>query len=71
MIVEEAIGKKLVKIYSSDGKDIKQTEMGIIAKSVIDSNPTPYTYIEIDEPVPVDDDIDDSEALDIILGGAE
>ena len=71
MIVEEMISEILVKHYSSDGKHIKKVETGeIIAESAIDAFPCPYTYEEYDGEMP-EEQVDDTEALEIILGGAE
>ena len=71
MIIEEMMSEILVKHYSSDGKHIKQIETGeIIEESAIDAFPCPYTYEEYDGEMPKEQ-IDDTEALEIILGDTE
>ena len=42
-------GTKLFRIYSSDGKSIKQIETGAIYKEAIDIENAPFTYEETDE----------------------
>lgn len=69
MIITEKLGENCVKTYSSVGKNIKQNESGAIMQSAIDVFPNPYTYVETDEETP-QEEVDDSEALSILLGGA-
>lgn len=68
MIITEQIGEGFIKTYSSDEKNIKQVESGIIMQSAIDVYPCPYNYIETDENPP-ESEPDAAEILDILLGG--
>lgn len=70
MIVQEIIeGRDLIKTYSNIGKPILQVETGAIYGEAIDIYPCPYTYEETD---PLDDEeIENEEAFEIIMGDAE
>ena len=69
MILAEMIDGR-IRHYSDNGKRIRQIETGIVYDDALDVMPCRYTYEETDELIP-DEDIDDSEALRIITGGAE
>ena len=55
-----------VYTYSDIGMKIMQEQTGIIYDDALDVVETGYTYVETS--TPIDDDISDSEALDIIMG---
>lgn len=68
MIQAEMIGERILH-YSDQNMKIRQIETGKLYEDAIDVMPCPYTYEETDIPIPVDDEeIDDNEALNIILG---
>ena len=68
MIQAEMIGERILH-YSDQGMKIRQIETGKLYEDAIDVMPCPYTYEETDIPIPVDEEeIDDNEALNIILG---
>lgn len=68
MIQTEMIGERILH-YSDQNMKIRQAETGKLYEDAIDVMPCPYTYEETDIPIPVDDEeIDDNEALNIILG---
>ena len=68
MIQTEMIGKRILH-YSDKNMKIRQVETGILYEDAIDVMPCRYTYEETDIPIPVEDEeIDDNEALNIILG---
>ena len=66
MIQSEMVGER-IRHYSDEGYQILQVETNILYEDAVDVVPCAYTYEETD--IPIDDvDIDDSEALNIILG---
>lgn len=68
MIQTEMIGERILH-YSDQNMKIRQIETGKLYEDAIDVMPCQYTYEETDIPIPVDDEeIDDNEALNIILG---
>lgn len=68
MIQAEMIGERILH-YSDQGMKIRQIETGKLYEDAIDVMPCQYTYEETDIPIPVDEEeIDDNEALNIILG---
>ena len=68
MIQTEMIGERILH-YSDQGMKIRQIETGKLYEDAIDVMPCQYTYEETEIPIPVDDEeIDDNEALNIILG---
>lgn len=68
MIQTEMIGERILH-YSDQNMKIRQVETGKLYEDAIDVMPCPYTYEETDIPIPVDEEeIDDNEALNIILG---
>lgn len=68
MIQTEMIGERILH-YSDQNMKIRQVETGKLYEDAIDVMPCQYTYEETDIPIPVDDEeIDDNEALNIILG---
>lgn len=68
MIQTEMIGERILH-YSDQNMKIRQIETGKLYEDAIDVMPCRYTYEETDIPIPVDDEeIDDNEALNIILG---
>ena len=69
MIQTETIGDR-IHTYSDAGMKIRQEQTGIIYEDAMDVPEMGYTYTETDEPVP-DVDIDDTEALNILLGRDE
>lgn len=68
MIIEEILeGRDLVKTYSDSGMMIRQ-ETGALYAEAVDIIGL-HTYTETD--IPIEDDITDSEALNIIMGRAD
>ena len=67
MILED--GTELVRTYSDADVMIEQDGTGARYAEAIDVKGR-YTYTETDEPIGTEE-IDDAEALSIILGGAE
>lgn len=68
MIQTEMIGERILH-YSDRNMKIRQIETGKLYEDAIDVMPCQYTYEETDIPIPVDDEeIDENEALNIILG---
>lgn len=68
-------GVELFINYSDAGKRIRQDQTGAVYDAAIDVATAPYTYTETDEdvespvdPTPVEEQVSDSEALDILLG---
>lgn len=70
MIIVETIPDHpgLVRRYSDIGKSLLQEQTGAIYGEAIDVEDAPYTYVEVDGP---SEEIDDSEALNILLGRDE
>ena len=60
-------GVNLYRTYSDAGMMIEQEQTGAIYVEAIDVENSGYTYIETNEPIE-EDEISDSEALDILLG---
>ena len=67
MIKTETRTDGLVYTYSDVGKKIQKVGTGEIYDTAIDLANAGYTYAETD----VDSEISDSEALEIITGGAD
>ena len=68
MIQTEMIGERILH-YSDQNMKIRQVETGKLYEDAIDVMPCQYTYEETDIPIPVyDEEIDENEALNIILG---
>ena len=59
-------GVNLYRTYSDEGFQIRQIETGTVYAEAIDVENAGYTYEETD--IQIEDDITDSEALDILLG---
>ena len=68
MIQTEMIDDR-IRHYSDAGLKIRQIETGIIYDDAVDVVPCRYTYEETNEPIE-EEDISDTEALQIITGGA-
>ena len=68
MVQSEQVSEMCVRHYSDAGWMLRQVETGNLYPDAVDVIPCAYTYEETDEPVP-DEDLDDSEALNIITGG--
>ena len=52
--------------YSDAGMKILQVETGIVYEDALDMPESGYTYTETD--IPIEDELSDSEALNIIMG---
>ena len=65
MIRTEQIGDR-VYTYSDAGMKILQVETGIVYEDALDVPESGYTYTETD--IAIEDEITDSEALNIIMG---
>lgn len=67
IVVERVEGfDDLIRTYSDRGMMIRQDQTGAEYSEAIDVETMGYTYTETD--TPIEDDISDSEALDILLG---
>lgn len=55
-----------VYTYSDAGMKILQVETGIVYEDALDVPESGYTYTETD--IPIEDELSDSEALNIIMG---
>ena len=51
-------GVNLYKIYSDKSVKIKQEQTGLIYDEAIDVEGAPYTYIETDEKIEINEDIE-------------
>ena len=60
-------GKKLYRSYSDENYKIRQIETDILYDDAIDVEDANFEYEETN--IPIEDEIDDSEALEIIMGG--
>ena len=60
-------GVKLYRTYSDEGFRIIQTDTGVVYDEVVDVEGTSHAYYESTEPI--QDELTDSEALQILLGG--
>jgi len=65
---EREDGVKLYHTYSDAGLMIRQEQTGDVYAEAVDVDYAGYTYVETDIPIGGDEDISDSEALDILLG---
>lgn len=54
MIVTETIDDR-IRHYSDRGMKIRQVETGKLYEDAVDIVPCPYTYVETDEPIEVED----------------
>lgn len=70
MIKTETLPNNRIRHYSDSGMMMRQVETGILYADAVDTLPLKYSYEETDQPVP-DEDVDDTEAIGILLGGAE
>lgn len=69
IVVERIEGSAdLIKTYSNAGMMILQEQTGDMYAEAIDVDYAGYTYVETDIPIGGDEDIPDSEALNILLG---
>lgn len=67
MIITETRADGLIYTYSNVGKKIQKVGTDEIYDTAIDLPNAGYTYVETD----ADSEISDSEALEIITGGAD
>lgn len=71
MIVEKTYtrgdGVTLIRRYSDEGVMLYQDQTGYVYTEVVDVEDSGFTYTETD--IPIEDEIDDIEALRILLGG--
>lgn len=68
IIVEQTVGCE--RRYSDAGVKIRQIETGTLWNDAVDVVPCAYTYEETD--IPIDDfELDDSEALSILVGDSK
>ena len=71
MIVTELVeNNERIHIWSDLGVKIRLVETGQIYEDVVGIYPHPWTYEETGEPID-DSLLDDTEALNILLGGAD
>lgn len=70
MIIAQEIDGVVVRHYSDANVMIRQIETGTLWPDAIDVIPCRYTYEETDISIP-DEELDETEALNIFLGGAE
>ena len=69
MIKQEIIDNTVVRHWSDAGVKIRQIETDTLWNDAVDILPCAFTYEETDIPID-DEEIDDSEALAILTGGA-
>ena len=67
-IREEQVSEMCVRHWSDLGVKLRQIETDTLYDDAVDVIPCRFTYEETDIPIS-NEDIDDSEALNIILGG--
>jgi hypothetical protein len=60
-------GIKLYRSYSNENYKIRQIETDLLYDEAIDVEDTEFEYEETN--ILIDDEIDDSEALEVIIGG--
>lgn len=60
-------GVNLYRTYSDEGYQIRQVDTGAVYSEAVDVENSGHTYEETD--ILIEDDITDSEALRILLGG--
>ena len=66
-ILTEMMAENVIRHYSDAGVKLRQIETGMIFPDAVDVVPCAFTYEETD--IPLDDvEIDDAEALNIIMG---
>ena len=70
MIIAKEIGGMVVCHYSNQGKMIRQIETNTFWEDAVDVLPCQFTYEETDVDIP-DEEIDESEAFDVLFGGSE
>lgn len=68
MVKEKNFGDRILH-YSDKGVRIRQIETGIIYDDATDVIPCRYSYEETD--IPIEDELTDTEALNIIAEGYE
>lgn len=68
MIRTEMIGEH-IRHWSDINMMMRQIETGILYEDAVDVIPCPYTYEETD--IPIDADIEDHDALNILLGRSD
>lgn len=69
IVVERIEGSTdLIKTYSDAGLMIQQEQTGAIYAEAIDVDYAGYTYIEIDTPIEGEEELSDTDALNILLG---
>ena len=68
MIKTEMVGER-IRHYSDIGMHILQHPTEKLYEDAVDYVPCAYTYTETD--IPIEGELTDSEALEILLGGAE
>lgn len=56
MIVEEILDRVFVKHFSDSGVKLKQLPTGIVYDEAIDLIPCPYTYVETDDIIEVEEE---------------
>lgn len=66
MIITEDLGT-VERRYSDMNVKIRQVETGTVWNDAVNEKPCPFTYEETEEPID-DEELDDSEALEIIMG---
>ena len=67
MIIVQKIGE-CERRYSDAGVKIRQVETGTLWNDAINVAPCVFTYEETEIPIDHDQDIEDSDALSILLG---
>lgn len=67
-ILTEMMDVDCIRHYSDLGMKLRQIETGLIFPDAVDIYPCQFTYEETDEPIG-DEELDDAELLNILLGG--
>lgn len=64
---EREDGVNLYRTYSDKDVKIRQVETGALYAEAVDVEDSPYTYEETD--IPNEDEVNDSDALNYLMGG--
>lgn len=67
-VLSEIINEMCIRHYSDQNLKLRQIETGEIFPDAVDVIPCQFTYEETNEPIG-DEELDDAELLNILLGG--
>lgn len=69
MIIVETLKDGRERRFSDTGVMLRQAETGNLYEEAIDAAPVRFNYEETDAPIP-DEDVEETELLEILMGGA-